>query len=62
MPPFRREIFVMRIGYGNATLVILGELQEASRDELICLIRERADQFRLLAISTSLRAAASGSA
>jgi hypothetical protein len=43
------KFFVTRIGYGNATLVMLGELQEASLDERICLIRKRTDQFGLLA-------------
>jgi hypothetical protein len=48
------KFFVTRIGYGNATLVMLGELQEASLDERICLIRKRTDQFGLLAAKASV--------
>jgi hypothetical protein len=48
------KFFVTRIGYGNATLVMLGELQEASLDERICLIRKRTDQFGLLVAKASV--------
>ena len=49
-------LFLLRIaslpvadpGDRKATLVMLGELQEASFDERICLIRQRADQCCLL--------------
>lgn len=49
-------LFLLRIasllvadpGDRKATLVMLGELQEASFDERICLIRQRADQSCLL--------------
>jgi hypothetical protein len=41
-------LFVVRAGNGKAALVVLGELQEASFDERIRLIRKGADQSGLL--------------
>src|ERR1700742_1400423 len=48
---------VTRMGYGDATLVMLRQLQEATLDERICLFRKRTDQLGLLATKTGVHLA-----